>query len=50
MMQDLKMQNRLTHDFMHGDFASLLKMTAAAFAALMVLGGTASVLISVLAG
>ena len=38
MMQDLKTQNRMTHDFMRGDFASLLKMTAAAFAALMVLG------------
>lgn len=38
MMQDLKMQNRLTRDFLHGEFASTLKMTAVAFAILMVLG------------
>lgn len=38
MMQDLKTQNRLVHDFMRGEFAALLKMTAAAFAVLMVLG------------
>jgi len=38
MINDLKTQNRLTREFMRGEFASQLKISAIAFAVLMVLG------------
>ena len=49
MMHQLKEQNRLTREFVHGDFSSQLWISAVAFPALMVLGFVLGILIDDLA-